>query len=66
MTTKNIYSHNVCIMGFMKILSMKRGYESIFRFVSILFKGDYKRNYLLVLKGVMVMFVGMSKNFGGL
>ena len=50
MATKNIYSHNVCIMGFMKIVSMKRGYESIFRFASILFKGDYKRNYLLVLK----------------
>ena len=43
--------------------SMKKGYKSIFRFVSILFKHDYKYDYFIVLKGVMVMFVGMSKNF---
>ena len=37
MATKNIYSNNVCVMVFMRIVSMKMGYESILRFVSILF-----------------------------
>ena len=50
MATKNINSQNVCVMGFMKIVSMKRGFESIFRFVGILFSRDYKRSYFLVLK----------------
>ena len=30
------------------IFSMERGYESIFRFVSILFYRDFKCNYFLV------------------
>ena len=35
---RNVYSrNNVCVMIFMRIVSMKRGYESIFRFVSMLF-----------------------------
>ena len=45
---------------------MKRDYESIFRFVSILFERDYKCNYFLVLKGFIGMFRGMGKNFCGL
>ena len=51
------------IVAFKIIFSIKMGSESIFRFVSILFKLDFKCNYFLVWKGVMGMFGGMGKNF---
>ena len=51
------------IVAFKIIFIIKMGSESIFRFVSILFKCDFKCNYFLVSKGVMGMFGGMGKNF---
>ena len=38
---KNLLQKGFFEMVFMRIVSMKRGYESIFRFVSILFLRDY-------------------------
>ena len=35
-------------MFFMRIISVKKNYENIFRFVSILFMGDNKYDYFLV------------------
>ena len=46
-------------MFFMRIISMKRDHESIFRFVSIPFNA-------IIMKRVMVMFKSMGKNMWGL
>ena len=42
---------------------MKRGHESIFRFVSTFFLCDFNVIIFFIMKGVMVIFGGMSKNF---
>ena len=48
-------------MFFMRIISVKKNHGNIFRFVSILFIGDYKYNYFSVWKGVMWMLCGWVK-----
>ena len=45
----------------MRLISVKKNHENIFRFVSILFMGDYKCDYILVWKGVMWMLWGRVK-----
>ena len=55
----------VCFLTWL-FFNMRKGYNSIFRLVRIIFYRDCKCNYFLVWMGVIGVFVGMSKNFWAL